>query len=106
MSRSKKRTIKIILQIIIGTLDGGFKILSARCAPKPDKPEPKRQDSPSAVRAILDDPPIHIRPILPAAAGAKDKNLVGSGHYGAWIVASRLLDRKEFLVQKVSRVSR
>jgi hypothetical protein len=35
---------------------------------------------PSAVRANLDDPPIHIRPIVPASAGAKEKNHVGSCH--------------------------
>jgi hypothetical protein len=29
---------------------------------------------PSAVQAIWDDPPIHIRPIVPASAGARDKN--------------------------------
>jgi hypothetical protein len=48
--------------------------------PKPDEPEPKKRRSPSAVRANLDDPPIHIRPIVPASAGAKEKNHVGSGH--------------------------
>ena len=46
--------------------------------PKPAKPEPKRQHPPSAVRANSDDPPIHIRPIVPASAGARDKNPVGS----------------------------
>ena len=38
--------------------------------PKPAKPEPNKRsgrNSTSAVRAILDDPPIHIRPNLPAA---------------------------------------
>ena len=40
----------------------------------------KGQTSSSAVRANLDDPPIHIRPIIPASAGAKEKNHVGSGH--------------------------
>jgi integrase len=50
--------------------------------PKPDKPEPKGKDSPSAVRANLDDPPIHIRPIVPAFSGCKAKEPFGSGHYG------------------------
>jgi hypothetical protein len=39
-------------------------------APKPAKPEPNKdfeRTPPSAVRAILDDLPIHIRPDLPAA---------------------------------------
>ena len=31
----------------------------------------KRQTHPPAVRANLDDPPIHIRPAIPASAGAK-----------------------------------
>ena len=38
--------------------------------PKPAEPEPNRdfeRAPPSAVRAILDDLPIHIRPNLPAA---------------------------------------
>ena len=38
--------------------------------PKPAEPEPNRDFEhapPSAVRAILDDLPIHIRPNLPAA---------------------------------------
>ena len=62
--------------------------------------------SPSAVRATLDDPPIRIRPILPASAGAKDKNPVGSGHYGTPSFAPRVLNRKGFFAQKLSRVSR
>jgi hypothetical protein len=40
----------------------------------------QRQRYPSAVRANLDGPPIHICPIVPASAGAKEKNHVGSGH--------------------------
>jgi hypothetical protein len=56
--------------------------------------------SPSAVRAMLDDPPIHIRPIVPASAGAKGENPVGSSHYGAPTIAPRLLGRKGFLCRK------
>src|SRR5450631_3786317 len=46
--------------------------------------------TPSAVRANLDDPPIHIRPIIPASAGAKDKTPLGSGHYGSPSIALRI----------------
>jgi hypothetical protein len=46
--------------------------------PKPAKPEPNKrfwtQFNP-AVRAILDDPPIHIRPDLPAARVQSKKTL-------------------------------
>ncbi len=41
--------------------------------PKPDAPEPKGRHRPSAVRATLDDPPIHIRPTVPAISGCKAK---------------------------------
>ena len=68
--------------------------------PKPDEPEPKGKAFPSAVRANLDDPPIHIRPIVPASAGAKDKNPVGSGHYGTLSIAPRWLNRNGFLCRK------
>ena len=60
----------------------------------------KGSTTPSAVRANLDDPPIHIRPIVPASAGAKDKNPVGSGHYGTLNIAPRLLNRNGFLCRK------
>ena len=56
--------------------------------------------NPSAVRANSDDPPIHIRPNVPASAGAKDKNPVGSSHYGSRTMASRFFDRKGFLRRK------
>jgi hypothetical protein len=56
--------------------------------------------TPSAVRANLDDPPIHIRPIVPASASAKEKNPVGSSHYGMPNIASRLLNRNGFLCGK------
>jgi hypothetical protein len=49
----------------------------------------------------LDDPPIHIRPVVPACAGAESKNLVGSSHYGLPIVAPRILDRKGFFAESV-----
>jgi len=38
------------------------------------------KDPPRLCGQNLDDPPIHIRPIVPASAGAKEKNHVGSGH--------------------------
>jgi hypothetical protein len=56
--------------------------------------------SPSAVWANLDDPPIHIRPVVPASAGAEDKNPVGSGHYGMLSIAPRGLNRNGFLCRK------
>jgi hypothetical protein len=40
---------------------------------KSAEPEPKRKSLTLGQGAILDDPPIHIRPIIPASAGAKDK---------------------------------
>ena len=46
------------------------KALQITLHPKPAEPEPNRdfeRAPPSAVRAILDDLPIHIRPNLPAA---------------------------------------
>jgi hypothetical protein len=42
-------------------------------SPKPDEPEPKGKTDPSAVRAILDDLPIRIRPIGPSISGCKAK---------------------------------
>ena len=39
------------------------------------------------MRAILDDPPIHIRPVVPANAGAKAKNPVGSTLFSTPIIA-------------------
>src|SRR5690349_491999 len=45
---------------------------------------------PSAVRAILDDPPIRIRPIFPHRAGAKETNPVGSSHFGIPMMASTM----------------
>jgi hypothetical protein len=38
--------------------------------------------------AFLDDLPIYIRPDVPATAGARSKNLVGSSHYAEAIPAS------------------
>src|ERR1019366_5104253 len=60
----------------------------------------KGNTSPSAVRENLDDPPIHIRPIVPASAGAEDKNPVGSGHYDKPSIAPRRLNRNGFLCRK------
>ena len=53
---------------------------------------------PSAVRAILDDPPIHIRPYFPASAGARQTNPVRSSHFGAPMIASSVLHRHEILL--------
>jgi hypothetical protein len=60
----------------------------------------KGQTDPSAMWANLDDPPIHIRPVVPASAGAVDKNLVGSGHYGKPSIAPGSLNRNGFLCRK------
>ena len=38
----------------------------------------KGRAAPSAVRTNSDDPPIHIRPIIPAISGWKQKNELGS----------------------------
>jgi CheY-like chemotaxis protein len=46
---------------------------ASRPFPKPAEPEPKGRRRPSAVRATLDDPPIHIRPTVPAISGCKAK---------------------------------
>ena len=66
----------------------------------------KRQTHPPAVRANLDDPPIHIRPGIPASAGAKNKKPCG-------FMPSRLADYRAKnsssqgnSVQKMPRVSR
>ena len=45
------------------------------------------------MRANLDEPPIHIRPIVSESAGTQDKNPVSSGHYGTAGIASRPLNR-------------
>ena len=42
-----------------------------RHVPKPDEPDQKGDAAP--VRATLDDPPIHIRPTVPAISGCKAK---------------------------------
>jgi len=55
------------------------------------------QAYPTAVRENSDDPPIHIRPILPAPAGAKDKSPMGPGHCGTPGFAPRVLNSKGFL---------
>jgi hypothetical protein len=39
------------------------------------------------VRATLDDPPIHIRPDIPASAGTTQTNPVGSRHSGSRMIA-------------------
>ena len=52
------------------------------------------------MRANLDVPPIPTRPIVPASAGANDKNPVGSGHYGTLSIAPRPFNRNGFLRRK------
>ena len=74
--------------------------------PKPDEPEPKGSTIPSAVQANLDDPPIHIRPIVPAISGCKEKNHLGSGHYGILRLAHHSGRSQRIFLQKASRVRR
>jgi hypothetical protein len=50
---------------------------------------------------ILDDPPIHIRPVVPASAGAEGKNPAGSSHYGLPRLAPRIRDHKGFFAESV-----
>jgi hypothetical protein len=59
---------------------------------KPAEPESEKQRY-SLGRAGKHTP-IHTRPVVPASAGAEDKNPVGSSHYGLPSVAPRFLDRK------------
>jgi hypothetical protein len=65
-------------------------------SPEPPEPEPKRQDDVLGRVGNLDDPPMHFRPIVPASAGATDKNPMGSGHYDTPSIASRPLNRNGF----------
>jgi hypothetical protein len=68
--------------------------------PKPTKPEQTRDrghSSASAVRAILDDPPLHIRPDLPVAR-VQSKQTVGLGHSGASMIASLVLGRYQIVL--------
>jgi hypothetical protein len=53
---------------------------------------------PSAVRAILDDPPIRILPNLPAHAGAKETNRVGSSRFGTFIISPKLFTYQQILL--------
>jgi hypothetical protein len=50
------------------------------------------------VRAILDDLPIRIRPNLPADAGAKEKKLMGSSHFGTFIISPKVLPHQQILL--------
>src|SRR5580704_13256973 len=57
-------------------------------APKPAKPEPNRgakQNSSSAVRAILDDPPMHIRPVCSRKRGCEGQEPCG---FRPWLHSS------------------
>jgi len=72
-----------------------------RYGPKPAEPEPNRSFRhayPSAVRAILDDPPIHIRPNLPAHCGCRGKEPCGFSHFGVVIIPPRGFDRHQILL--------
>ena len=57
-----------------------------------------RRTDPSAMRAILDDPPIRIRPNLPAHAGAKEKNPVGSSRFGTFIISPKVFIHQQILL--------
>jgi len=49
---------------------------------------------------FLDDPPIHIRPGSSRASGCKEKEPVGSSHYGTPIIAPSGASRYEILCEK------
>jgi len=53
------------------------------------------------VRAILDDPPIRIRPNLPAHVGAKEQNPVGSSRFGTFIISPKVLHAPANFAQAV-----
>jgi len=57
-----------------------------------------RRTDPSAMRAILDYPPIRIRPNLPAHAGAKEKNPVGSSRFGTFIISPKVFTHQQILL--------
>jgi hypothetical protein len=52
----------------------------------------------STVRAILDDPSIHIRPSLPAHCGCRGKEPYGFSHFGMVIIPPRVFDRQQILL--------
>ena len=53
-----------------------------------------------------DDPTVHLRLMAPASAGEKDKNPVGSSHYGTPNIAPRRLDRNGVLCRKLHGAGR
>jgi hypothetical protein len=55
------------------------------------------QTDPSAMRANLDDPLIHIRPICSRRRGSKDKNPMGPVFLSTPIIAPTNLDRHQIL---------
>ena len=55
--------------------------------PKPAEPEPKSRQ---ASRAVLDDPPIHIRPNCSRQSGCKGKNPLDSSHDGPTILPKNI----------------
>jgi hypothetical protein len=68
--------------------------------PKPAEPEPNwllqsGQTDPSVMQANLDDPPIHPPNFVPADAGSKDKNPMGSVLLSTPIIAPTNLDRHQ-----------
>ena len=73
----------------------GFLILSRRSRNQTGKKHPR------PCGQILDDPPIHIRPVVPASAGAEGKNPAGSSHYGLPRLAPRIRDHKGFFAESV-----
>ena len=52
---------------------------------------------PLAVRPF-EDPPIRIRPNLPAHAGAKEKNPVGSSRFGTFIISPKVFTHQQILL--------
>src|SRR5580700_2125042 len=82
-----------------GTITGGFTQTITNGLSRTSRNQ-EGNASPSAVRANLDDPPIHIRPVCSRISGCEGKNRVGSSHYGTPTIAPRLRDRKGFLRSK------
>ena len=67
--------------------------------PKPAKPEPNRlMQTHSPLGRRGNDPPIHIRPNLPAHCGCRGKEPRGFSHFGAVIIPSRVFDRHQILL--------
>ena len=52
----------------------------------------------SAVRAILDDPPITSAQVFPAHCGCREKEPYGFSHFGMVIIPPRVFDRHQILL--------